>query len=232
MSIAVLETGAPPGELAARFGFYPEMLADMLGSGPLARYDVAAGALPAHGEHSGYILTGSPAGVYDGLAWIAALEDWLRATPAETGLVGICFGHQLMAQAFGGRVEKSAKGWGVGLHEYEVRSREPWMDPALTIAIPASHQDQVVVQPPATDVTIASAFTPIAGLAWRNRAAISFQCHPEFSPAYARALVEQRRDRLPNPDSAIASLAATNDNERVAGWIARFLGLASPKASS
>lgn len=232
MTIAILETGAPPGDLAARFGSYADMFAVMLGTGKLASYDVAAAPLPDHDAHAGFIITGSPAGVYDGLPWIGALQDWLRATPPPTRLVGICFGHQLMAQAYGGAVEKSAKGWGVGLHEYAVRAREPWMDVALSVAVPASHQDQVVTQPPATAVTIASEFTPFAGLAWREREAISFQCHPEFSPAYAKALIEHRRERLPDPDRAIASLKAFNDNERVAGWIGRFLGLASPKPSS
>ncbi len=232
MSIAILETGTPPGELAAQFGSYPDMFADMLGTGKLPTYDVASGPLPDHGAHRGYIVTGSPAGVYDGLPWIAALKEWLRAAPARTPLVGICFGHQAMAEAFGGRVEKSAKGWGIGLQEYAVVGRRPWMDEALSVAIPASHQDQVVAPPADTDIILASEFTPYAGLAWRGRAAISFQCHPEFSPAYAKALIEARRERLPDPDAAIASLNGYNDNGRVAGWIARFLGLASPQASS
>lgn len=232
MSIAILATGAPPGDLAGQFGSYPDMFADMLGTGKLPAYDVATGPLPEHRAHEGYVITGSPAGVYDDLPWIAALEGWLRTAPAHTRLVGICFGHQAMAHAYGGAVEKSAKGWGVGLMEYAVVGREPWMDEALSVAIPASHQDQVVAQPPNTVVTIASEFAPLAGLNWRDRAAISLQCHPEFTPAYAKALIEQRRDRLPDPDGAIASLNGFNDNARMAGWIGRFLGLASPKASS
>ena len=226
MTIAILETGAPPGDLAARFGTYPDMFSVMLGTGQLPSYDVASGPLPDHDAHDGYVITGSPAGVYDALPWIGPLEDWLRAAPARTRLVGICFGHQVMAQAFGGAVEKSNKGWGVGLMEYAVVGREPWMDMALSVAIPASHQDQVVAPPPATAVTITSDFAPYAGLAWRNRAAISFQCHPEFGPAYAKALVEERRARLPDPDGAIASLNGHNDNARVAGWIGTFLRIA------
>jgi GMP synthase-like glutamine amidotransferase len=232
VTIAVLETGGPPGDLAARFGSYPAMFAERLGTGPLPSYDVAAGALPAHNAHSGYILTGSPAGVYDGLPWIPALKEWLRAAPAETHLVGICFGHQIMAEAFGGRVEKSERGWGIGLHEYAVVAREPWMDAALSVAIPASHQDQVVAPPPDAAVTLGSEFTPYAGLAWRNRPAISFQCHPEFEPTYAKALIEARRDRLPKPDKALASLDGFNDNARMGRWIARFLGLAPSGPSS
>src|SRR4051812_40028722 len=111
-----------------------------------------------------------------------------------------------MAQALGGRVEKSDKGWGAGLHRYDIVRREPWMDGASSIADPASHQDQVVVQPPGTEVTVASDFPPYAGLAWTGRPAISFQFHPEFSPAFAKALIEKRYDVVPDPDAAIASL--------------------------
>ncbi|HEY0114534.1 MAG TPA: type 1 glutamine amidotransferase [Allosphingosinicella sp.] len=225
MRIAVLEVGRPPGDLAAHFGTYPDMYRQMLGlSEPLPAYDVAAGELPERPEaHDSYIVSGSPAGVYEPLPWIAGLLAFLRQARGRARLVGICFGHQAMAQAFGGRVTKSDKGWGVGLHEYAVVAREEWMDAALSVSIPASHQDQVVERPPGTIVTVASGFTPLAGLAWRDHPSISFQFHPEFSPAFAKALLETRRERVPDADSALASLDRFNDNERVGKWIAKFL---------
>jgi GMP synthase-like glutamine amidotransferase len=140
-------------------------------------------------------------------------------------MIGICFGHQAMAEALGGKVEKSDKGWGAGLQRYDVVRREPWLDGETEIAAPASHQDQVVIQPPNSEVVIESGFTPFAGLAWTDRPAISFQFHPEFSPAFAKALIEQRYDIVPEPDAAIASLDAPNDSARVAGWIRRFLAV-------
>jgi GMP synthase-like glutamine amidotransferase len=224
MKIAILETGAPPGSLADDFGDYPAMFADMLGDGfEVQSFDVQAGELPSDvAEHSAYLITGSPAGVYDPLPWIAPLQQFIRAAK-DSKMVGVCFGHQIMAEALGGRVEKSDKGWGAGLHRYTVVRPEPWVDTAGTVAVPASHQDQVVAQPPNTKVVAASDFTPLAALAWTDRRAISFQFHPEFSPAFAKALIEKRYDVVPDPDTAIASLHAPNDNARVAGWIRRFL---------
>lgn len=224
MKIAILETGRPPGALAEEFGDYPSMFEHMLGPEfEIERFHAEAGELPDDpSAHHAYLITGSPAGVYEPLPWIAPLCEFIRSAK-DRRMVGICFGHQVMAEALGGRVEKSDKGWGAGLHHYSIARREPWMDGETTIAIPASHQDQVVVQPTNTQVVAKSSFTPFAALAWTDRPAISFQFHPEFSPAFAKALIEKRYDIVPNPDAAIASLDAPNDNARVAGWIRRFL---------
>ena len=224
MKLAILETGRPPGDLQQRFGDYPSMFKRLLGPDfEAARFDVQAGHLPAEpGAYQAYLITGSPAGVYDPLPWIPPLLDFIRAA-AGSKMVGVCFGHQAMAQALGGEVVKSDKGWGTGLQRYWVVRPEPWMDHADAIDAPASHQDQVVMQPPSTQVVAASPFTPFAALTWTDRQAISFQFHPEFSPEFAKALIEHRHDRLPDPAGAIASLDAPNDNARVAEWIRRFL---------
>ncbi|MCL6684721.1 type 1 glutamine amidotransferase [Sphingomonas alba] len=223
MKLAILETGRPPGDLAMRFGNYPSMFAQMLGPQfEIESFDLAAGQLPSGGGHDALLITGSPAGVYEDLPWIPALLDFIRSA-GNRKMVGICFGHQAMAEALGGKVEKSDKGWGAGLHSYSVEHAEPWMDSAAEISAPASHQDQVVIQPPRTEITVASNFTPYAGLAWTDRPAISFQFHPEFEPAFAKALITERYDRVPNPEAAIASLDQPNDNHRIADWIRRFL---------
>jgi len=223
MKLGILETGYPPGNLADEFGNYPQMFEQLLGPGfQVESYDVQNGQLPAPGEHGAYLITGSPAGVYDPLPWIEPLMQFIRSANGAK-MIGVCFGHQVMAEALGGHVEKSNKGWGAGLHRYTVVRSEPWIDSSGTIAIPASHQDQVILQPPNTEVVAASDFTPFAALAWTDRPAISFQFHPEFSPAFAKALIEKRYDVVPNPDTAIASLQAPNDNQVVGGWIRRFL---------
>lgn len=224
MKVAILETGRPPGDLVTHFGDYPAMMERMLGGDfEYDRLDVAAGHLPADpAAYPAYIITGSPAGVYDSLPWIEGLLDFIRRADSSK-MVGICFGHQAMAEALGGKVEKSANGWGTGLHTYDLVQTQPWMDGAERIAIPVSHQDQVVVQPPGTSIVASSDFTPFAALAWTGRPAISFQFHPEFEPDFAKALIAARYDRVPNPDAAIASLDTPNDRARVAEWIRRFL---------
>lgn len=226
MEIGILRTGAPPGELEARFGPYDAMFARLLGPGFAVRgYDVQAAELPAGPDaHPAFLITGSPAGVYEPLPWIAPLLAFLREAKGKAKLVGICFGHQAMAEALGGRVEKSERGWAVGLQDYEIVERQAWMgeDPPRRIAVPVSHQDRVTVAPPGARILAHSAFSPFGMLAW-GEDALSMQFHPEFEPDYAKALIEHRRARLPAPDSAIASLGRPNDRATVAEWIRAFL---------
>jgi GMP synthase-like glutamine amidotransferase len=227
MEIGLLRTGAPPPDLADRFGPYDGMFERLLGPGFAVRaYDIQGGEAPPSPEaHPAFLITGSAAGVYEPLPWIAPLLGFLREAKGRAKLVGICFGHQAMAEALGGRVEKSERGWGIGLQGYELWERAPWMGeaPPATIAVPVSHQDQVVVPPPGARILAGNAFTPFGMLEWENGSALSMQFHPEFEPDYAQALIEHRRARVPAPDAAIASLERPNDRALVAEWIRGFL---------
>jgi GMP synthase-like glutamine amidotransferase len=226
MEIGILRTGAPPGDLEARFGPYDAMFERLLGPGFASRaYDVPAGELPPCADaHPAFLITGSAAGVYEPLPWIGPLLGFLREARGKAKLVGICFGHQAMAEAFGGRVEKSERGWAAGLQDYELVERASWMGehPPARIAVPVSHQDRVVIAPPGADMLAHSAFSPFGMLAWGGEA-LSMQFHPEFEPDYTRALIDYRRARLPAPDAAIASLERTDDRPLVAEWIRTFL---------
>jgi GMP synthase-like glutamine amidotransferase len=229
MRVGVLKTGRPPRPAIPQFGTYPDMFMNLLGPDAYdwATYAADEGEYPAAPEAcDAYIVTGSAAGVYDDDPWIAQLLDFLRAAKGRAKLVGVCFGHQAMAQAFGGEVIKSPKGWGIGEHAYDIVSHEPWMDTASAIRLPASHQDQVVTAPPHAEVIARSAFTPFAGLAYRDQPAISIQPHPEFDPAYAAALIEARRGKVypdAEADAAIASFGRPDDRARVGAWINAFL---------
>jgi GMP synthase-like glutamine amidotransferase len=229
MKVGILAAGAPPSKLSPRFGDYPSMFRALLdGRGyTFAEYDVRAGVFPAAPEDcDAYLVTGSAAGVYETDPWIEDLRVFLRAAKNRAALVGVCFGHQVMADAFGGTVIKSPKGWGIGLHTHHVGEPRPWASGAPDYALPASHQDQVVVAPTGARVIGGSDFCPIGLIAWDDQPAISMQLHPEFDPAYAGALIEGRRGvRFPEAeaDKALASLRRPNDRGRVAGWIGAFL---------
>jgi GMP synthase-like glutamine amidotransferase len=124
------------------------MVRELLGSRSATVFDVRERHLPRSvSACEAYVITGSSAGVYDDLPWIKDLMAFLRSARGASKLIGICFGHQAMAQAFGGAAVKSPKGWGIGLHRYELPVRPHWMDDAAAVAVPASHQDQVVALP-------------------------------------------------------------------------------------
>lgn len=224
MTIGILECGLTPSDLRDQFGSYDAMVRRLLGPGrAVTTYRVTEGELPPMATAcDAYVLTGSSAGVYDPLPWIPGLLGFLREARGRAKMVGICFGHQAMAEAFGGSAIKSQKGWGIGLQRYDVAHRAPWMDGVDHVDAPASHQDQVVTPPPGARVIAASAFTPYAGLDYGD--AISFQFHPEFDAAFGVALIESRLQRYGElADPAIASYARPGDGARVGGWIRRFL---------
>jgi GMP synthase-like glutamine amidotransferase len=228
VKLGILKTGAPP-ERAAGFGDYPQMFRKLLGEGEFdyATFAVDEGELPpAPDACAAWLVTGSSAGVYEPLPWIAELSGFLRAAKGRAKLVGVCFGHQVMAHAFGGQVIKSPKGWGLGEQSYQVFNREPWMDHLPNFRLPASHQDQVVAAPPGASPVAGNAFAPLGALAYRDQPAISLQLHPEFEPDYAVALLKARRGgplAEDEADRAIESFATPDDRARVGGWIRNFL---------
>jgi GMP synthase-like glutamine amidotransferase len=229
LKVGILAAGYPPRALQPVFGDYVGMFKTLLeGRGYDWRtYEVAHGHYPdAVEDCEAYLVTGASAGVYDGDPWIDALLDFLRQAKGRAKLVGVCFGHQAMAQAFGGEVIKWPAGRGVGLQTYGVAGEAPWMDPPPAIALPASHQDQVAVLPPTARVLAGNDFCRNGMLAYDDQPAISLQLHPEFEPAFAAALITHRLEGdLPDAAAveALESLTRPNDCARVGRWIEDFL---------
>lgn len=232
MHLFILETGAPPAPLDQEFGRYPAMFKQVLSAdAPSLSFSTLVAAdgapLPSPAEFDALLITGSPAGVYEGHDWIAPAEALVRAT-ATVGKpqIGVCFGHQLMARAFGGEVEKSEKGWGVGLHRYKVDAGAEWMTPGRShFACAVSHQDQVTELPDGARVLASSDFCPFAMIDYAQAPAMSLQPHPEFSHQYAGALMRLRKGRIPADriDTGLASLEQRSDRDLLAQWIINFL---------
>lgn len=231
MRIAIIETGAPPDQLDGRHPTYPKMMERLLS--PLAPHlsfttwpTFRDGSLPSPADFDGMLIMGSPAGVYEDHSWIAPLEDLIRdAAAAGKPQVGICFGHQLMAQAFGGEVRKSDKGWGVGVHHYDVTADAEWMTPQQgKIACAVSHQDQVTLAPPGAKTLAASGFCEYGALSYAQGPAISFQMHPEFEHDYAADLIGIRRNRFGEAlsEEGLATLKKRSDRGVIAQWIVNF----------
>src|SRR5882757_10858949 len=174
--ITIVETGVVSPKTRAQHGSFPQMFERLIGeadaSASFTTVRLMDGeTLPDPENLDAILLTGSPAGVYDDLDWIAPLERFVRAAyDARTPMAGICFGHQLIAQALGGIVRKSEKGWGIGRHLYEVAPGNGAID-GETIAIAASHQDQVIDPPAGATTFLHSTFTPHAGILYGNGAA-------------------------------------------------------------
>ncbi len=233
MRLTILETGRAPGRLSEDYPRYPDMFVALLSKAdPSLRFESVAlvdGAAPPDPRNcEAVLITGSPFGVYDSPPWMDPLRAFIRdAATAATPMIGVCFGHQIIADALGGDVRKSDKGWGVGRHTYDVTDVRPWMkDAGATVSLSVSHQDQVIT-PPDGAVTLArSAHTDHAILAYSGAPVISIQGHPEFSDTFVSDLWSARRGKAlteAQVDHAIASLARPGDAPMVGQWMTNFL---------
>ena len=187
MRIGILQTGLAPEALAPAMGDYPDMFARLLdGHGFTFRtFQVVNGQFPADvRDCDGWLITGSKHGAYEDHPWIPPLEDFIRAAyAARVPMVGICFGHQIIAQAMGGKVEKFAGGWSVGPTEYQFEGE--------TVTLNAWHQDQVVQRPEGAKVIASNDFCENAALLYDDRA-LTIQAHPEFQPDFVDGLMKTR----------------------------------------
>lgn len=220
MILGILQTGHVPEQVAARDGTYTDLFGKLFaGRGfRLRTFSVVDMEFPVGPDDAdAWLVTGSRHGAYEDHPWIAPLEDLIRAIrDAQKPMVGICFGHQIIAQALGGRVEKFAGGWSAGHRSYQIGGRD--------VALFAWHQDQVVALPEGATVLGANAFTQNAVIA-HGQHILTVQPHPEFPPSVVAALIETRAGTVP-PDmlaQAQADLARPVDSAMMADWLADVL---------
>jgi len=190
-------------------------------------YPVIEGIYPeSPDECDGYIITGSKSSVYDNDEWLGNLSNYVRSLASHRKkMVGICFGHQLLAHVLGGRTSKSDKGWGVGVMQSEVIANPEWMQPTMSsYSLLVSHQDQVVQLAPNATAIATSPFCTNSAFQIEDYA-LGFQGHPEFIRDYSRRLMEMRRDRIPHEliEKGLHSLNTNTDHLIVAEWIVNFM---------
>ena len=220
MLIGILQTGLAPDALSDQMGDYPAMFARLLaGHGFTFRiFRVVAGEFPASARDcDGWLITGSRHGTYEDHAWIPPLEQFIRDSfAARVPLVGICFGHQIIAQAMGGKVERYAGGWAVGATDYNFNGQ--------TLTLNAWHRDQVTEAPKTAKVVASNDFCANAALLYDDRA-FTVQAHPEFRPEFIDGLMQTRGKGLV-PDELMAEatrrLTIPLQDQTMAAQIAAF----------
>lgn len=235
--LGLLEVDRLDDDLAAEYGSYGQMFArffDQLvneGAGDRLNYrfyQVQEGELPKRADEcAAYLVTGSRAAVYDSTPWIAALQRWIRRFYAQGAkLLGICFGHQILAHSLGGRTVRHAGGWGVGVQKTTLRSNSgiEQRSTSDSFSLLYSHRDQVIALPRGATLIASSTFCPYA--AFRiGRQVLALQGHPEFTRAYLQCLLDRRRDII-GMDAyrdAVASLQLPTDEWRVGRWLIEFM---------
>jgi GMP synthase-like glutamine amidotransferase len=220
MQIGILQTGHTPEAMLPDHHDYGQLFVDLLDGADFTFriWSVVDGDFPDGPDAAdGWLITGSRHGAYEGLPFIPPLEELIRAIyAADKPLVGICFGHQIIAQALGGRVEKFAGGWNVGAKEYD------WDGKPVTLN--AWHQDQVTRLPADAEVLASNSTCAYAILRYGNRA-FTVQAHPEFRASFVEGLARTRGPGVvPDPllQDAIARLGTPTDNTLLATQIRHF----------
>lgn len=233
--IGILQADSVLPQFAARHGDYSDMFARLLGRADtqFTTWHARRGELPrSAADADAFVISGSRCSVYDGDVWIESLAQCVNQLIDHGAcVIGICFGHQLIAHFRGGGTAPASVGWGVGVHSVDViESAAPWRATSAprSYSLVASHKDQVTVMPEGARLWAASDFCPISAYSIDN-SVLGIQQHPEFSKAFAADLMNSRANQL-GPEvlaRGLASLEQPTNSEVVAGWIHDFIDAAA-----
>lgn len=221
MKIGILQAGHFVPELQSELGDYNALYTRLLsGHGhdfQLETFSVVDMEFPqSAGDADGWLISGSKHGAYEDHAFIPPLEAFIRAIQKSgKPLVGICFGHQIIAQALGGTVVKFEDGWSVGRVEYDMEGQK--------LALNAWHQDQVVTPPKGAKTIGSSPFCAHAALAYGDQI-WTMQPHPEFESTAIDGLLRLKSDVVETDRVAFAKsqLNAANNNADIGQKLADF----------
>ena len=235
MKICILQADSVNEQFQSRHGDYPQMIGRILKQAAAEigenlfseTYDVVSENYPASiGDYDGYVISGSRQSIYEDDVWISQLRQFILSLHDEkVPLIGICFGHQLIADELGGRAENAEEGWGVGAHEYEITEHHWCMSPRMEkFRVLVSHKDQVTRLPEGATCHARSDFCANAMFSIENHI-FALQGHPEFLPAYSEDLMKWRREIIGEALylSGVASLEHELQSPEVAEWMVRFL---------
>ena len=231
MNIGLLGCDDVPERFRQYGGTYREMFEHLLAPHlPDARFtwfDVTKGELPASADAcDAYIATGSRYSVYEDRDWIERLKAFVRTLHRERKpYVGICFGHQVLAEALGGKVEAASHGWGVGVHDMAIVKAESWMQPPQKhCRLQYMHADQVLKLPPESEVLARAEHCEVAMFRVGDTM-LGIEGHPEFPASYVEALLKDRKTRIGEQrvNEALAHVNEPTHDSVVAQWITNFI---------
>lgn len=227
MKSALLLCDEVPRDLAGLHGDYPKMYGDLFPELDLVPFCVYKNDFPAISDFDFFVIGGSKYSVYDEIPWILHLKDFVRnLATTNKKCLGICFGHQMIAEALGGKVEKSPEGFLIGVHTFEIIKNTDWIgNNRASYNVLMLCQDQVMTLPDCATVLATNQQCPV-GMYEVEKRLLGIQGHPEFSPAYNRAVFESRSDRIDalKIKNAVSSLSTQPDQSWLRKIMMNFLG--------